>query len=212
MGFIDPLVLVIDGYSNHQQLKNNLVSILEKFPDRQGRKTNVKATMTDWNIESFSSHLTDLKKYIFKTLLKNNHIQDNERVVLKYLWSNIYRKGDYTDFHDHHPEKFSFVYFLKSKWWYPSLVFPTLNRKVKPKEGRLVIFDSKLTHGVREHVYDGLRITLNGDISVGFTKEESKIINLFLQNEYEWYNRRRERSESEIIMSYLSKQLTKINA
>ena len=36
-------------YPFHQQLSDELLPILKDYPDKQDKKTNVKATHTEWN-------------------------------------------------------------------------------------------------------------------------------------------------------------------
>ena len=42
-------VVLIGEYPFHKQLKEEIVPILEQYPDIQEKKTNVKATMTEWD-------------------------------------------------------------------------------------------------------------------------------------------------------------------
>ena len=43
-------VYYADNYNRHEQLKNDLLEFLENHEDVQKRKTNVKSTATDCNI------------------------------------------------------------------------------------------------------------------------------------------------------------------
>ena len=54
-------VQVLD-YPNHKELKNEILSRVESSPDFMNKRTNVKATMTDWNITS--PEIEKLKLYI----------------------------------------------------------------------------------------------------------------------------------------------------
>lgn len=157
-------ILVLDNYNNHIPLKKEICRHLDEYPDCQDKSTNVKATMTEWNITSPQIEI-----------LKNYTIDNSSKLLwsgvvpnIDTFWASIYRKNEYTVLHDHLPYLLSFVYFLKSKSYYSSLYFQTNfgKKRIRPKEGRLVIFPSYLKHGVLPHKYNDTRITLAGNISI----------------------------------------------
>lgn len=157
-------LLILDDYPNHQKLKSELIETLENYPDVQNKETNVKATMTEWNISS--PQIEILKQYILHNSFYFLWKTANPKIAT--FWANVYRKKEYTQLHDHLPHNLSFVYFLNSKNYFSSLYFKTIgfNKKIKPKEGRLIIFPSYLKHGVKRHMYQEYRITLSGDILI----------------------------------------------
>lgn len=159
-------ILVIDNYINHTSLKEEICGYLDEYPDCQNKSTNVKATMTEWNITS--PQIEILKSYIINNCSKLLWSGIIPNIIISDFWASIYRKNEYTVLHDHLPQLLSFVYFLKSKVYYSSLYFQTNfgKKKIRPKEGRLVIFPSYLRHGVLPHKYNDTRITLAGNISI----------------------------------------------
>ena len=164
----------IGEYPLHKQLKDELGPLLEKYPDQHDRKTNVKATMTEWDWNPESVRLKRLKNNILEFVNYNcnyypvRSIEDikSVRYFMNDFWANIYRKGDYTKEHKHLPCIFSCVYFLKSKWYHSPLVFSDSGKKIRPKEGTFVIFPSHLNHLVPKHRYRDTRITLSGNILI----------------------------------------------
>ena len=164
----------IGEYPFHKQLKDELVPLLESYPDKQDRKTNVKATMTEWQWNPENDRLKRLKNNITEFINYNCNKQEMrsvgdsrpDRYYIYDFWGNIYRKGDYTKLHAHRPSIFSFVYFLKSKWYYSPLVFSDGGEKIRPTEGTFVIFPSHLKHFVPKHRYRETRITLSGNIII----------------------------------------------
>ena len=162
----------IGEYPFHKQLKDEFVPLLEKYPDKQGRRTNVIATMTEWDWNPENVRLKRLKNNIIEFVKYNFNNEDVRSIVdtrsVRYFindfWGNIYRKGDYTREHHHRPNIFSFVYFLKSKWYYSPLVFSDSGKRIRPKEGTFAIFPSHLGHFVPKHRYRETRITLSGNI------------------------------------------------
>ena len=160
-------VQVLD-YPNHKELKNEILSRVESSPDFMNKRTNVKATMTDWNITS--PEIEKLKLYIGEAIhnyLLSVNITNVKVVDLNFrdFWGNIYRKGEYTVPHDHFPSTFSIVYFLKGKKHFSPLVFNRFS-KIRCKEGRLVIFPSYLKHWVPVHKHSETRITLSSNINL----------------------------------------------
>ena len=161
----------IGEYPFHKELKDELVPLLENYPDKQGRQTNVVATMTEWNWNPENDRLKRLKNNIteftnYNHAFRRGSNSEKDRYFMIDFWGNIYRKGDYTKPHTHRPEVFSCVYFLKSKWYHSPLVFSDSGKKIRPKEGTFVIFPSHLRHLVPKHRYRDTRITLSGNILI----------------------------------------------
>ena len=160
----------VGEYLFNTQLKEELCDILENHSDVQSRKTHVKATMTDWEWDPKSDRLKRLKNRIKDEILVNfSDVADfKSELFLKYVnfWGNVYRKGDYTNSHHHQANNFSFVYFLKAKWYYPPLVFTESGKKIRPKEGRYVIFPGHLLHHVPKQWVKETRITLSANLDI----------------------------------------------
>ena len=163
--------IFIGKYPFHKELKDELVPLLEKYPDKQGRQTNVIATMTEWDWNPENVRLKRLKNSIlecanYNCAFSRGGNSKKDRYYMCDFWGNIYRKGDYTKEHKHLPNIFSFVYFLKSKWYHSPLVFSDSGEKIRPIEGTFVIFPSHLKHLVPKHRYRETRITLSGNMSI----------------------------------------------
>ena len=165
----------IGEYPFHKQLKDELVPLLENHPDKMGRKTNVKATMTEWRWQQDNPRIKRLKECALAELRFHPYlleIQGNnpERANLLFnsFWANVYNKGDYTNPHGHigHQAGFGFVYFLKAKWYQPSFIFTDSGKKIRPKEGTYILFPYHLYHHVPKNRFKETRITLSGNIDV----------------------------------------------
>ena len=154
----------VGDYPLAKNLQDNLLSKLEDYPDQQGRKTNVQATMTEWDFEKDNIHVQNFRKFILNELLTQDHNHDRSYKFVDF-WGNVYRKGDYTRRHDHKLTYYSMVYFLKSKWYYSPLLFGHDGTRIRPKPGRYVLFPGYLIHEVPRHRYNSSRITLSGNIS-----------------------------------------------
>ena len=156
--------LVIDDYPRQSFLKDELCEAIENMEDVQGRRTNVKAKMSHWCLDS--NEISKLKTFI----IENNSLYPylSFRVSDINIWANCYGKGDYTVSHDHLPDILAVVYFLKSERYFSPLVFEGTWRKIKiiPKEGRLVVFPSYIKHSVPIHKFNDTRITLSGNLKL----------------------------------------------
>ena len=88
------------------------------------------------------------------------------RLTVQNFWANVYEKGDYAQSHCHKPNDFSFAYFVKSKWYYPPLIFTYSGKRIRPKEGTFVAFPAYLMHHVPKQRYNDTRITLSGNFKI----------------------------------------------
>ena len=160
--------LLIGDYPFQDQLKKELVPLLRDYPNKFNGKTNVIGKMTEWQWNSESIGVRRLKKYILNEIKTKSPLYMHDGKVwdlyFRDFWGNVYSKGDYAKKHKHLPAVFSMVYFLKSKWYDSPLVFTSFGQKIRPKEGRYVIFPGYLYHHVPKHRYGHKRITLSGNM------------------------------------------------
>ena len=143
------------------ELLDNLVAKIREGVlqiNNMSYRTNVKAKMTTYKFFNEGNGKPEFDK--IRKMFPEYNITD--------IWGNIYNKGDCTINHTHgdHSNYCSFVYFLKSKWYYSPLIFTDSGKKIRPKEGRFVIFPSNIYHHVPVHRYDNQRITLSGNVSI----------------------------------------------
>tara|TARA_R100000008_G_scaffold20722_1_gene10895 strand:+ start:28 stop:624 length:597 start_codon:yes stop_codon:yes gene_type:complete len=157
--------VLIGEYPWASSLEKEVLPVVENQDCKQGKKTNVKATMSNWNITS--PEIEKLKKYI-KNEIGDTQFITKEKIEFDWVnfWAAVYYKGDYSVKHDHFPCYWSFVYFLKTKWYHSSLKFSDSGKKVRPKNGRYVIFPSYLQHHVPKHRYNNKRIVLAGNLTI----------------------------------------------
>ena len=162
--------IVIGDYPWHDHLKEECVSRLENYTS-DDLSTNVKATHTGWLWGCDLVQVKKVKKYILNEVRNRCnplHSIGNPEVKLSVenFWGNVYRKGDYARSHHHHPYFYSFVYFLKSKWYHAPFILSDSKKRIRPKEGRYVIFPSYILHHVPKHRFNDLRITLSGNLNI----------------------------------------------
>ena len=161
--------VLVGDYQFADQIKSEVLSLL-RTANNIGH-TNVKAFHTEWDWEPENITFRNLKEYIREEIEKHykpGAMSGGGRNLLKCgnFWANVYKKGDYAQSHSHKPNDFSFAYFVKSKWYYPSLVFTDSGKRIRPKEGTFVAFPSYLMHHVPKHRYNDTRITLSGNLTI----------------------------------------------
>ena len=130
--------------------------------------TNVKAFHTDWNWLSDNQKIKDFKSFIeseIERYYEPGARVDGKRYFGKIVnfWGNVYKKNDYAQSHSHRLYDYSFAYFVKAKWYDSPLVFDDSGKKIRPKEGRYIIFPSYLLHSVPKNRYNHERVTLSGN-------------------------------------------------
>ena len=162
--------VLVGDYQFADKVKEQVLSCLNHCNPIPQDKSNVKASIhTEWDWEPDNITFRNLKGYIREEIeryYKPGATADGGRERLKVgnFWGNVYKKGDRANSHCHKPNDFSFAYFIKSKWYYPSLVFTDSGKRIRPKEGRFVAFPSYLKHHVPKHRYNDTRITLSGNL------------------------------------------------
>ena len=164
--------ILIGEYQFADKVKSEVLSLLKFCDPIPEENSNVKASLhTEWNWEPDNITFRNLKAYIREEIEKHYRpgaMVDGERDILKVgnFWANVYEKGDYAQSHCHKPNDFSFAYFVKSKWYYPPLVFTDSGKRIRPKEGTFVAFPAYLMHHVPKHRYNDTRITLSGNLTI----------------------------------------------
>tara|TARA_B100000287_G_scaffold134059_1_gene126003 strand:- start:74 stop:616 length:543 start_codon:yes stop_codon:yes gene_type:complete len=165
--------VLVGDYQFHHHVSREVHSLFAKgiaaIPQDH---SNVKASIhTEWDWERDNITFKNLKAFIREEIeryFKPGSMSSGMIMNLecKNFWANLYEKGDYAQSHCHKPYDFSFAYFVKSKWYYPSLVFTDSGKRVRPKEGRFVAFPAYLKHYVPKHRYNKSRITLSGNLLI----------------------------------------------
>ena len=164
--------VVIGDYPFAKELKTSILPLLEDFKGGIPHdETNVKAIHTEWDWEPENIAFRNLKAFIMEEIEKYfqpGSMSSGHRYRIKCLnfWANVYEKGDYAQSHDHKPYDYSFAYFVKSKWYYPPLVFTDSGKRIRPKEGTFDAFPAYLMHNVPTHRFNDTRITLSGNLVI----------------------------------------------
>ena len=160
-----------------EEVNAALIQLIRSCGDKQNRKTNVKAFMTDWFLpvdtkkapynKFFNFLHTSLMDSIAKLWLPIDYSKfPKDSYSVHSLWGTIYNKGDYTVSHNHFGATFSFCYYLKMNNPPTPLRFESIDYDVVPVDSTLVIFPGWIDHEVPQLDSDGERIVLAGNILV----------------------------------------------
>lgn len=141
---------------------NRLTNTIKNSGDKQQRKTNAKAYMTNWNMSSLPgfNELTGIIHYLSEEILIQNNLNQDFTLKMVDMWGLIYNKGDKTSSHDHIPSYLSGTYYVKCNETNAPLLFPELNYSIKPTTGMIVLFPSNIKHEVPEEYSDDERIVV----------------------------------------------------
>ena len=167
--------ILVGDYQFADKVKSEVLSLLKVCNPIPQDRSNVKASIhTEWEWEPDNITFRNLKEYIREEI--ETHYQPGATsgggrswIRMGNFWANVYEKGDYAQSHCHKPVDYSFAYFVKAKWYYSPLVFTTSGKRIRPKEGRFIAFPSYLMHHVPKHRYNGVRITLSGNLGINRT-------------------------------------------
>mgnify|MGYP001216380236 FL=1 len=153
---------------NDPKMDKEIKKIIDKQGDRQNHKTNVKAQMTEWNmeLEPGFKQLTNVAINIAKKASLNKYQTDVDLKVSS-LWGMKYKSEEFAISHDHWPSLWSFAYYLNAPKGAPGLFFPEMGeqggeRKIEP--GLLIMFEGHIKHAVRQSKFKGNRYVVSGNL------------------------------------------------
>ena len=86
--------------------------------------------------------------FITNYVVENYQVHPMHEVKCNQMWGMTYQKGSILGPHTHSPTMYSFSYNLNIPKNSPPLVFFNSGYEIEAKEGQLVIFESRLSHGV----------------------------------------------------------------
>ena len=146
-------------------LNENLERQIREYGDKQNKKTNVKAHMTDWFMHDNSTGFQWVCNQAIDIATKNNpHPLD---MIAYDCWGAIYKEGDYTVMHNHWPHLWSFVYYVNCPPHSAPLILDKSEKSITilPSAGMMVLFPGWINHSVPAHVGED-RIVIAGNLSM----------------------------------------------
>ena len=80
----------IGEYPFHKELKEELLPLLENYPDEMGRKTRVKATMPKYQWDPKSDRLERLKNILLESASSNFTFRWSDGVDAQYFMKHLF--------------------------------------------------------------------------------------------------------------------------
>jgi hypothetical protein len=164
--FTEKYPVVTRTYKDYKNLNPLLEQVIRKQGDRVFRKSNVKAQMTEWqmNKESGGEHFQKISDFACEVSIDISPVTILPRV--NDIWGAVYRKGDYTIPHEHWPALWSFCYYVNVSEKCSPLLFTSNNYQIKPENGMLVLFPGFVKHEVPIQQCDYERVMIAGNITL----------------------------------------------
>ena len=155
-------------YKNFGILNPLLEIAIRKRGDQQGKRSNVKADMTEWDMrkEEGGEHFETLCEWIRKVVIRDSQktFIPVAKPHISCVWGNLYKKGHHAEEHRHLPSTWSFVYFVNVSPGCSPLIFPDAKYSLDPSDGLLVLFPSWVKHFVPSQTSNYERVSIAGDI------------------------------------------------
>lgn len=147
------------------KMVENIQNQIEEMGDKQDHKTNVKAQMTEWDMQD-KPGFSELKNYILDVVefISKKYYNRPCKARISDMWGMIYKKGDHAVVHDHWPALWSGVFYMKVPEKSGELFFPQLKQTIMPNDNQLIIFNGSTRHGVKESFSDEKRICVSFNV------------------------------------------------
>lgn len=143
--------------------RQEMINELYRIGDKMDHSTNVKASMTSYELWNDSPKFTPFLDNIKKVVDKVQKLDDRYENELVSAWGSIYKKDHYTIPHSHEPATYSWVYYLKTDEHSSPLIFENGELSINVEDDLFVIFPSYVWHMVPPQKEGGDRVVLAGN-------------------------------------------------
>ena len=169
--FSEEYPVIMKTYPDWKEINPILEKYIREQGDRKNKRTNVKAQMTEWNmqVEAGGEHFQNICDFARELSLENSPVQFIPDVY--DCWGAVYRKGEFTQSHDHWPSIWSWCYYVNVSSKCSPLHFKNasgiLNEplNVQPSNGLMVIFPGWVKHEVKPQSCEHERVMIAGNIN-----------------------------------------------
>lgn len=146
---------------------DELADIITQQGDVQQHNTNVKAPMTEWDLNSKHFRIENICNQAIE-VAKSIHPKSFNVLDLytRRCWGASYTKSEYAKEHNHTPNLYSWCYYVRMPDGASPLIFPEAQQIIYPNEGDLILFSGLVRHYVPPNKSVEPRIMLAGNISV----------------------------------------------
>ena len=148
---------------------DTLANFIVDLGDVQKSKTNVKAPMSDWNLNEqhpLVQRLCDKALSIISTVSNEETNFNEPKFYIRRCWGASYGKGDWTKVHNHGASAFSWCYYVRMPEGASPIMFPEANLTIHPKEGELIIFPGIVAHSVPSSDCEEKRIMIASNVGI----------------------------------------------
>ena len=151
-------------------IKDTIIRTIKEGGDKQNRRSNVKAIMTDWQMQKepgfveLEKEITSIINYLPEIFTPQSGFIGS--MAIESIWGLLYKKNDYCTVHNHWPSVWSGTFYLDIPTDYAgTLFFPELEHHIEPVTGQLVIFSGTTRHGVKTFQSNGERLAVSFNYS-----------------------------------------------
>ena len=148
--------------------RNETIQKILSVGDCQNRSTNVQAQVSTTKIAHYIPEVSLAISEKINECVNSLPEQKNKNLQMCFvnMWSAVYKIGDFTYQHTHHPFAYSFVCFLKCDKDSAPLIFPGVQEQIviEPEIDKLVVFPSYMLHYVPPQQQGIERIVVAGNM------------------------------------------------
>ena len=157
--------VILKDYKDWKDLNPLLEKYIRQQGDRINFQSNVKAQMTEWNmqLEAGGEHFQELVNFVREVSMECSQVQFIPDCY--DCWGAVYKKGNHTVSHDHWPAIWSWTYYVNVTSECAPLVFTNTDYKVQPYNGLLVMFPGWVKHKVPPQESDHERVMVAGNLN-----------------------------------------------
>tara|TARA_R100001594_G_scaffold98767_1_gene133274 strand:- start:5 stop:511 length:507 start_codon:yes stop_codon:yes gene_type:complete len=161
----EDLNVIIERFPYWESINKKLLKDVETIGYSDcSYKTFVKAKMSDFKINS--KNIDIITSWISSLIDRDyNYVRRKYKLNFFDTWFASYDYNDHTADHDHALTFLSFVYYINTPQGSSPLIFTTSKRKVKAKEGEVIIFPGFLKHYVPNNKCEN-RTILAGNVEL----------------------------------------------
>ncbi len=163
----EDIVVLEDEHPYYESLNKKLLKEAEEVDYSLSYKTNIKAEMSGWHVNSPNvDKIVKWASFLVTDYYNFISSESGYEMVSGDVWFARYGKGDSAQSHHHLPHSiFSFVYYINCPKGSSPLVFTTTGRKIKAEEGKILVFPACVKHHVPSNKCDD-RIVLSGNLVI----------------------------------------------
>jgi len=163
-----------------KKLQKRIIDECHRIGDVQNHKSNLKASMTHWEMHETNDDFMSLCHIAIKKCIEISprpigRVGTSEEAsstdkcnsfAPMGTWGAIYTKGQYAVTHTHWPAIWSWVYNVECCDKCAPLEFNDANISIKPKIGNFILFPGWVIHSVPKQQCDHERIIVSGNIYI----------------------------------------------